>query len=175
MRLTSARTTSRATLFTLAIFAMLVSGCRDVQQRAYRPPTVVFRNVVVEGIGLTGGSLRVALLVRNPNFYPLSTAAMRYQALRRRRRLDPNRVRRRLDASARRVERLCGRRASRPGELEGASDRRAHDGRDGSGAVSNRRNHHARHAGRNPRHRRQPARTVRAIAALSDFTEYLIA
>ncbi|HEY4133465.1 MAG TPA: LEA type 2 family protein [Gemmatimonadaceae bacterium] len=79
MRLTSARTTSRATLSALAIFATLLSGCRDVQQRAYKPPTVAFRNVVVEGIGLTGGSLRVALLVRNPNFYPVSTASMRYQ------------------------------------------------------------------------------------------------
>ena len=61
------------------VAATLVAGCRDLSRRAYRPPTVALRNVRVEGVGLTGGSLRVALLVRNPNFYPLSTAGMRYQ------------------------------------------------------------------------------------------------
>jgi LEA14-like dessication related protein len=59
--------------------AVLLSGCRDMSRRVYRPPTVALRNVTVDGVGLTGGSLRVALLVRNPNFYPLSTAGMRYQ------------------------------------------------------------------------------------------------
>jgi LEA14-like dessication related protein len=42
---------------------------------------VALRNVAVDGVGLTGGSLRVALLVRNPNFYPLSSAGMRYRLL----------------------------------------------------------------------------------------------
>ena len=59
----------------------LLSGCRELSRQAYRPPTVALRNVTVDGIGLTGGSLRVALLVRNPNFYPLTTAGMRYQVL----------------------------------------------------------------------------------------------
>jgi len=39
------------------------------------------KNVAVDGIGLNGGSLRVALLVRNPNFYALSTAGMQYHLL----------------------------------------------------------------------------------------------
>jgi LEA14-like dessication related protein len=59
----------------------MLAGCREVSRRLYHPPTVALRNVVVDGIGLTGGSLRVALLVRNPNFYSLSTAGMRYQLL----------------------------------------------------------------------------------------------
>jgi hypothetical protein len=59
----------------------MLTDCRAVSDRLYRPPTVALRNVAVDGIGLTGGSLRVALLVRNPNFYSLNTAGMRYQLL----------------------------------------------------------------------------------------------
>jgi len=65
----------------IAVVAMLFAGCRDVTRRVWHPPTVALRNVRVDGVGLTGGSLRVALLVRNPNFYPLSTAGMHYQLL----------------------------------------------------------------------------------------------
>jgi LEA14-like dessication related protein len=73
------RTRVLAGLFTAVCAGLLLAGCRDVSQRVWHPPTVALRNVKVDGVGLTGGSLRVALLVRNPNFYPLSTAAMRYQ------------------------------------------------------------------------------------------------
>jgi LEA14-like dessication related protein len=72
---------SRATIVAVAMLAVMLSGCREVSRRLYRPPTVALHNVQVEAIGLTGGSLRVALLVRNPNFYSLSTAGMRYQLL----------------------------------------------------------------------------------------------
>jgi LEA14-like dessication related protein len=65
----------------IAVGETMLPGCREVSRRLYHPPTVTLRNVVVDGIGLTGGSLRVALLVRNPNFYSLSTAGMRYQLL----------------------------------------------------------------------------------------------
>jgi LEA14-like dessication related protein len=61
--------------------ALLLSACGDVSRRVYHPPTVALHNVTVDGVGLTGSSLRVALLVRNPNFYSLSTAGMRYQLL----------------------------------------------------------------------------------------------
>lgn len=79
--LVSTRATHRVLIAAIAAIATLLSGCRDLSRRVYRPPTVALRNVTVDGVGLTGGSLRVALLVRNPNFYPLSTAAMRYQLL----------------------------------------------------------------------------------------------
>jgi LEA14-like dessication related protein len=36
---------------------------------------------MLNGIGLAGGSLRVSLVVRNPNFYPLSTAGLDYRLL----------------------------------------------------------------------------------------------
>jgi LEA14-like dessication related protein len=65
----------------IAVGVTMLAGCRAVSRRLYQPPTVALRNVAVDGIGLTGGSLRVALLVRNPNFYSLNTAGMRYQLL----------------------------------------------------------------------------------------------
>lgn len=71
----------RLTIVSIAVGAMILAGCREVSQRVYRPPTVALRNVTVDGIGLAGASLHVALLVRNPNFYSLSSAGMRYQLL----------------------------------------------------------------------------------------------
>jgi LEA14-like dessication related protein len=81
MKIISARDRRRCKITGIAVVAILLSACRDLSRRVYRPPTVALRNVTVDGVGLTGGSLRVALLVRNPNFYPLSTTAMRYQLL----------------------------------------------------------------------------------------------
>jgi len=81
MKVAPAKATRHATLIAIAVGAMMLADCRAVSRRLYHPPTVALRNVAVEAIGLTGGSLRVALLVRNPNFYPLSTAGMRYQLL----------------------------------------------------------------------------------------------
>jgi LEA14-like dessication related protein len=81
MKLISSRLPHRWVVGATAVAATLLSGCRDLSRRVYRPPTVALRNVTVDGVGLTGGSLRVAILVRNPNFYPLSTAGMRYQLL----------------------------------------------------------------------------------------------
>jgi hypothetical protein len=69
------------TIVAIAMGATTLAGCRAVSRRLYRPPSVALRNVAVDGIGPTGGSLRVALLVRNRNFYPLSSAGMRYQLL----------------------------------------------------------------------------------------------
>lgn len=81
MTFSLATTARRTTIIVAATALATLAGCRAISRKAWRPPTVALRNVRVEGIGLTGGTLRVALLVRNPNFYPLSTAGMRYQLL----------------------------------------------------------------------------------------------
>ncbi len=57
------------------------AGCGAASRRLYRPPTVALHNVQVDGLGMTGAALRVALLVRNPNPYSLRTAGMRYRLL----------------------------------------------------------------------------------------------
>jgi LEA14-like dessication related protein len=81
MKFVSAKARRHATIVAVAMAATMLTDCREVSRRLYHPPTVALHNVAVEGVGLTGGTLRVALLVRNPNFYPLSTAGMRYQLL----------------------------------------------------------------------------------------------
>src|SRR5262245_21855730 len=79
MKLAFVAVSRRVTIVAIVAGAMLLADCRAVSRRLFRQPTVALRNVAVDGIELTGGSLRVALLVRNPNFYSLSTAGMRYQ------------------------------------------------------------------------------------------------
>lgn len=81
MTLVSPQITRRMTTVAMVIAVTMLGGCRAISRHVYRPPTVALRNVAVDGIGVTGGSLRVALLVRNPNFYSLNTAGMRYQLL----------------------------------------------------------------------------------------------
>jgi len=81
MNVVSAKAKRRLTIVAIAVGVTTLGGCRELSRRLYHPPTVALRNVTVDGIGLTGGSLRVALLVRNPNFYSLSTAGMQYRLL----------------------------------------------------------------------------------------------
>jgi LEA14-like dessication related protein len=81
MEFVLAKVRRRVAIVALTMSATTLFGCAELSRRLYHPPTVALRNVVVEGIGLTGGSLRVALLVRNPNFYSLSTAGMQYRLL----------------------------------------------------------------------------------------------
>ncbi len=80
MKVGSQKARHSLTIIVLALSAAMLGGCRAISLRLYHPPTVELRNVAVD-VGINGGSLRVVLLVRNPNFYALSTAGMRYQLL----------------------------------------------------------------------------------------------
>lgn len=76
------RATTIAALLGMSTMTMFsIVGCRAVSDYAWRPPVIALRGVRLEGFGFTGGMLRVALSVRNPNFYSLSTAGMRYRLL----------------------------------------------------------------------------------------------
>src|SRR5438270_11176958 len=65
----------------VSLLATSVLGCREATRYVWQQPAVALRGVRLEGIGITGGTLRVAVMVRNPNFYPLTTAGMRYRLL----------------------------------------------------------------------------------------------
>jgi LEA14-like dessication related protein len=71
----------RVARLALVACAASLSACGAASTYVYTPPSVALRNVVLNGIGLTGGSLRVSLVVRNPNFYPLSTTGLQYRLL----------------------------------------------------------------------------------------------
>lgn len=64
----------------LALGATLLAGCRAAALLLWRPPAITLRDAKFD-VGINGGSLHVVLLVKNPNFYSLSTAGMKYQLL----------------------------------------------------------------------------------------------
>ena len=80
MKIGSAKARQCATIAMITLGATLLAGCNSVSLRLYRPPTVTLKDAKFD-VGMQGGSLRVVLLVKNPNFYSLSTAGMRYQLL----------------------------------------------------------------------------------------------
>jgi len=47
------------------------AACSRIAERAFARPTIAVRGVKVKSIGLTGGSIQVALSIANPNPYPL--------------------------------------------------------------------------------------------------------
>ena len=51
--------------------AAAAAGCASIARQAFREPVVSVRDVRLNGIGLTGGSIDVALAVYNPNNYRL--------------------------------------------------------------------------------------------------------
>jgi LEA14-like dessication related protein len=47
------------------------TACSRIAERAFARPTIAVRGVKVKSIGLTGGSIQVALAIANPNPYPV--------------------------------------------------------------------------------------------------------
>jgi LEA14-like dessication related protein len=62
-----------------AIAALLVlCACSRIAERAFARPTIVIRAVKLKSVGLTGGSIVVALAIANPNPYPLPVHRANY-------------------------------------------------------------------------------------------------
>lgn len=62
---------NRVLAVTLAVGAMALSSCSRIAEHAFAQPTIAVRSVKLKSIGLTGGSIEVALAIANPNPYPL--------------------------------------------------------------------------------------------------------
>ena len=54
-----------------ALALVPVFGCSRIAERAFSQPTISVRAVKLRSVGLTGGSIQVALAIANPNPYPL--------------------------------------------------------------------------------------------------------
>jgi LEA14-like dessication related protein len=63
------------------LLAVGVAGCATIARQAFQEPVVSVRDVRLNGIGLTGGSVDVALNVYNPNNYRLDATRITYQLL----------------------------------------------------------------------------------------------
>ncbi len=59
--------------------AAAVAGCASIARQAFQEPVVSVRNVRLNGLGLNGGSIDVALAVYNPNNYRLDATRLTYQ------------------------------------------------------------------------------------------------
>jgi LEA14-like dessication related protein len=56
-------------------------GCATLARQAFQEPVVTVRDVRLNGLGLTGGSVDVALNVYNPNNYRLDATRLTYRLL----------------------------------------------------------------------------------------------
>jgi LEA14-like dessication related protein len=61
--------------------AAVAAGCATIARQAFQEPVVSVRDVRLNGIGLTGGSVDVALNVYNPNNYRLDATRITYRLL----------------------------------------------------------------------------------------------
>jgi LEA14-like dessication related protein len=70
-------------LAVVAAFLMLVggAGCRSLGRYVFEEPRVTFKDVQINGLGLSGGSLDILLNVYNPNSYRLDATRLTYKLL----------------------------------------------------------------------------------------------
>ncbi len=82
MRTTARRISPRRWLLLAAPVVMIAaSGCASVGKSVFKEPVVTLRNVQLNGLGLTGGSLDVILNVYNPNKFTLDATRMTYKLM----------------------------------------------------------------------------------------------
>jgi LEA14-like dessication related protein len=62
-------------------FAVAAAGCATLARQAFQEPVVSVRNIRLNGLGLTGGSVDVDLAVYNPNNYRLDATRLTYRLL----------------------------------------------------------------------------------------------
>ena len=63
------------------ILAAVAGGCATLARQAFQEPVVSVRDVRLNGLGLSGGSVDVALAVYNPNNYRLDATRLTYRLL----------------------------------------------------------------------------------------------
>ena len=57
------------------------AGCATIARQAFQEPVVSVRDIRLQGLGLTGGTVDVALAVYNPNNYRLDATRLTYKLL----------------------------------------------------------------------------------------------
>jgi LEA14-like dessication related protein len=61
--------------------AATIAGCKTLGRQAFAEPQVNFRELRVNGLGLTGGSIDVVLSVYNPNNFRLDATRLTYKLM----------------------------------------------------------------------------------------------
>jgi len=69
----------KVALLGAAVLLGASGGCATLARRAFTEPVVTLKDVRVNGVGLTGGSLDILLNVYNPNRFGLDATRLTYQ------------------------------------------------------------------------------------------------
>ena len=62
---------NRVLSVTIAVAGIALSSCSRIAEHAFAQPTIGVRSVKLKSVGLSGGSIELALAIANPNPYPL--------------------------------------------------------------------------------------------------------
>lgn len=68
-------------LVAIAALSVAATGCASLGKQVFKEPVVSFREMRINGIGLTGGSLDVVLSVYNPNNFTLDATRLTYNLM----------------------------------------------------------------------------------------------
>jgi len=64
---------------TLSLLVMTAVACASVGRAVFREPVVSYKDAVITGLGLSGGSLEVVLSIYNPNSFRLDGTGLTYR------------------------------------------------------------------------------------------------
>ena len=65
--------------WTVGLLAATAIGCATLGQAVFREPVVTYKDAVITGLGLSGGSLEVVLSIYNPNSFRLDGTGLTYR------------------------------------------------------------------------------------------------
>lgn len=64
---------------TLGLLAATAIACASVGRAVFREPVVTYKDAVITGLGLSGGTVEVVLSIYNPNSFRLDGTALTYR------------------------------------------------------------------------------------------------
>ena len=64
---------------TLSLLVVAAMACASVGRAVFREPVVTYRDAVITGLGISGGSLEVVLSIYNPNSFRLDGTGLTYR------------------------------------------------------------------------------------------------
>lgn len=64
---------------TISLLLVAATACASLGRATFREPVVTYRDAVITGLGLSGGSLEVVLSIYNPNRFRLDGTGLTYR------------------------------------------------------------------------------------------------
>lgn len=64
---------------TVVVLAAAATACASLGRATFREPVVTYKDALITGLGISGGSLEVVLSVYNPNSYRLDGTGLTYR------------------------------------------------------------------------------------------------